>query len=188
MIFKTRFFASTALYCICTIATSAQAGQLFPPNNIGSNPNVSCPNGGVLTWNGDHVDCVNPTPGVSVSCPAGQVLTGINNGVPVCSIPQLPLRIVTAFGNLAQDAAFAACNDDEVIVSGGGTCTTFPNGTWATLISSTPVKKGQELIYGLYSPAYSAPVTTDGWYADCNGSGATGNGGEATAYAVCLQQ
>jgi len=62
----------------------AKAGQLFPPNNIGSNPNISCPNGELLSWKGDHVDCTNPTPGVTVSCPEGQVLTGITHGSPLC--------------------------------------------------------------------------------------------------------
>ena len=70
---------------LCTLASQVQAGQLFPPNNIGQNTNVPCPNGELLTWNGDHVDCTNPTPGVSVSCPAGQFLTGISNGSPICA-------------------------------------------------------------------------------------------------------
>ena len=85
MIFKSHFFAASALICFCTAAAPAQAGALFPPDNIGKNPNVACPNGQVLSWQGDRVDCVNPTPGVTVSCPAGQVLTGITNGVPTCS-------------------------------------------------------------------------------------------------------
>ena len=92
MIVKSLFFTTAALLSFFAISPSAQAGQLFPPNNIGSNANVSCPNtaqlspnAGVLTWNGDHVDCVNPTLGVTVSsCPAGSILTGINQGQPVC--------------------------------------------------------------------------------------------------------
>jgi hypothetical protein len=80
-----RFCVIAALIYLCVLAVPAQAGQLFPPANIGSNPNVSCPNGQVLTWTGETVACTNPTPGVSVSCIAGQVLMGISNGTPVCT-------------------------------------------------------------------------------------------------------
>lgn len=85
MIFQSRFLAVASLIGFCSLAAPpVQAGQLFPPDNIGPNPNISCPHGGVLTWHRDRVDCVNPTLGVSVSCPEGQVLTGILNGVPRC--------------------------------------------------------------------------------------------------------
>ena len=72
MIFNCRFgFAAILLSMfILSPLSSAQAGQLFPPANIGNNPNVYCPNGQVLAWHSDHVDCANPTPGVTVStCP-----------------------------------------------------------------------------------------------------------------------
>ncbi len=87
MVFNARLYATAALASFMLLAplASAQAGQLFPPNNIGSNPNVPCPNGSMLDWTGDAVECTDPTPGVTVSCPQGQVLNGITNGKPVCS-------------------------------------------------------------------------------------------------------
>lgn len=63
----------------------AKAGTLFPPANIGANRDVPCPNGTVLSWTGDSVVCKDPTPGVSVSCPAGKVMTGISSGQAVCA-------------------------------------------------------------------------------------------------------
>lgn len=64
---------------------SAQAGQLFPPSNL-PDPTQNCPNGEVLSWVGvsGTVQCINPTPGVNVSCSTGQVLNGITNGAPSC--------------------------------------------------------------------------------------------------------
>jgi hypothetical protein len=82
-------FSSVCLLALLAVpaqAWLAQAGQLFPPQNIGSNANVKCPSGQVLTWNVDHVDCVDPTAGVTFACPSGQVLTSIVNGRPVCLI------------------------------------------------------------------------------------------------------
>jgi hypothetical protein len=80
-----RHAAFLSVCLLALLAVPAQAGQLFPPANIGANPNVKCPNGEMLTWVVDHVECANPTPGVTVSCSSGQVLTGIQNGQPVCS-------------------------------------------------------------------------------------------------------
>ena len=85
MFYHSRVSALALVLTILAASSTANAGQLFPPDNIGSNPNVPCPYGEVVTWHGDRVDCVNPTPGVTVSCPVGQVLTGITNGVPVCT-------------------------------------------------------------------------------------------------------
>lgn len=92
MFFKSHFFATAALICFCTLATSVQAGQLFPPGGLPTNaegePDATqnCPNGEVLSWNGANgaVECVDPTSGVTISCPAGQVLTGITNGQALC--------------------------------------------------------------------------------------------------------
>jgi len=109
MAIKSTFFVTTALVCFCGLAVPAQAGQLFPPENIGPNPNVSCPNGRVLTWHVDHIDCADPTPGVSVSCPAGQVVADISNGAPVC-IPLL---------SPSQSAWFNS-DQEEVIPSASG--------------------------------------------------------------------
>lgn len=114
MIFKPCVFATAVFFCFCTVSASAHAGQLFPPNNIGSNPNVACPNGGVLTWNVDHVDCVNPTPGVSVSCPAGTVLQQVVNGNPTC----LPDGLSTAPASLADDYISCHANAEGQCTSG----------------------------------------------------------------------
>lgn len=80
-------FLSSLVLLLCwavlLAANTVQAGSLFPP----ANSSGACPNNKVLTWGGDHLDCVDPTPGVSVSCPAGQVLTGIAQGNSVCSAP-----------------------------------------------------------------------------------------------------
>lgn len=69
------------------IASHANAGQLFPPNNLG-NPKLNCPNGQLLAWNGGKgtVECNDPTPGVTLACPTGEFLTGISNGKPICEI------------------------------------------------------------------------------------------------------
>ena len=149
MIFKTRFLATSTLLCLCTIAASAQAGQLFPPNNIGSNPDVSCPHGGVLTWHGDHVDCVNPTPGVTVSCPAGQVLTGINNGNAVCA-NAVATRTDLTMGDLINGCGYPADPNppsydrfqfDTTCVSRW--CTSnIPGDTWGMLTENGPGYNG----------------------------------------------
>jgi|SRR5208337_1795546 len=125
MIFKSLFFATTALLCVCTVAAPAQAGQLFPPNNIGSNPNISCPHGGVLTWDADHVDCVNPTPGVTVtSCPAGQVLTGISSGSPICVVPTPTLSLSCPAGEVLT----GILNGAPTCIQAGGQPTGFHAG------------------------------------------------------------
>lgn len=79
---------SVALFALLVSFTSASfAGQLFPPENIGSNPSVACPDGGVLSWSGTSVKCVDPTAGVNVTCDKGLTLTGINYGKAVCVDP-----------------------------------------------------------------------------------------------------
>ena len=87
MAFKSRFYATAALCCLTALAplTSAYAGQLFPPNNL-ADPKQSCPNGEVLSWVGGSgtVECTNPTPGITVSCPTGQVIASVTNGKPNC--------------------------------------------------------------------------------------------------------
>jgi len=88
MFSRTRVLALAFAVANFATLSPANAGQLFPPNNIGANPNIACPNGQLLSWQGDHVDCTNPTPGVTISCPEGQVLTGIASGVPSCTSSQ----------------------------------------------------------------------------------------------------
>jgi hypothetical protein len=101
MNFKSRFYITAALlFGVPAFVpfTSAQAGQLFPPANIGSNPNIACPSNQVLAWTGQSVACVNPTPGVSVSCPAKQMLVGIASGSPVCINPTQDVSVSCASG------------------------------------------------------------------------------------------
>lgn len=72
------------LFCV----DPAQAGQLFPPMGLpGGDAHRNCDNGQMLSWNGVNgtVECRDPTPGVTVSCPSGQALTGVSQGSPVCS-------------------------------------------------------------------------------------------------------
>lgn len=66
------------------MTTSVLAGQLFPPANIGENPNQPCPNNAVLRWTGSELQCDDPSTGVSLSCPEGQVMTAVTRGAPVC--------------------------------------------------------------------------------------------------------
>jgi hypothetical protein len=61
----------------------AMADQLFPPINA-QNGHGDCPPNQGLVWDGKSVRCE----GITVrSCPAGQGLVGINNGEPVCAVP-----------------------------------------------------------------------------------------------------
>lgn len=78
-------YASVCLFALLNVKI-AEAGQLFPPSNMREMPNLPCPRNGVLQWSGSEVQCVDPTPGVSLSCPSGEVLTGIQTGLPVCAV------------------------------------------------------------------------------------------------------
>jgi len=94
-------------------------------------------------------------------------------------------RIVTsAVGNLAGDAAFAGCNDDEVVLGGGGTCSSSSNsgypGGFGTAITSAPRVKGD--LYFSTMPAWGS-TTQNGWVYDCNGY--PGVGGIAQAVVLC---
>ncbi len=88
MSFKSRYYAIIVMVSLLALAplASAQAGNLFPPANIGANPNIPCPNGSVLSWSGDSVTCTDPTPGVTTttSCPTGQVMMGVSGGKATC--------------------------------------------------------------------------------------------------------
>ena len=95
----------------------------------------------------------------------------------------LSYRTVTSNpGNLLGDAAFAVCDDDELVVGGGGTCSpgpSLPEGI-GTAISSMPIKKGEPFPYAGFgfSPG-------NGWYYDCNGRWEIG--GIATAVVACVK-
>ena len=89
---KSFFCATETFIYIRVISGSGSAGLLFAPNNIGPDPNGACPYGEVLSWESDHVDCVNPTPGVTVARADGQELTGISSGTPVCRATSFRLK------------------------------------------------------------------------------------------------
>lgn len=71
------------LLLVVVYTTPSWAGRLFPPENAPGGTNA-CSNGETLTWTGNSVVCQNPTKGVKIACPRGQVLTGIDYGKPVC--------------------------------------------------------------------------------------------------------
>lgn len=77
-----RLLSLVALLMVSSIQF-AQAGNLFPPAN--SAANVKCPNDQVLTWTGNSVTCVDPSPGVTTDgCQPGQYVTGIEKGQVKC--------------------------------------------------------------------------------------------------------
>jgi hypothetical protein len=109
MIFKTRLYSAACLLSMATLAPfTAKAGQLFPPENIGQNPNVVCPHGMVLDWTGNAVTCTDPTPGVSVSCPSGQLMTAITYGRPTC-VPQVTVPNCGANQYVTANGATFSC-------------------------------------------------------------------------------
>jgi hypothetical protein len=120
MFLKHYFYATLIL---CSSAFPAFVGQLFPPANIGAGPNVSCPNGEVLAWTGDAVNCTNPTPGVTASCAAGQVLTGISAGAPVCkSVPTCPAGETLNFNGtnfVCNASTMPTCGANQVLTYNG---------------------------------------------------------------------
>lgn len=78
----TRIFAAFAFVVISASSMPAFAGDLFPP--VGARDGVPCPNNQVLHWTGNSLICKDPTPGVTVQCPEGKLLAGIQNGSPIC--------------------------------------------------------------------------------------------------------
>ena len=91
--------------------------------------------------------------------------------------------VASPYGNLLGDAAFAGCNDNELVIGGGGSCSiltgTVLAGGMATAISSMPVLKGQIFPYAGFGIA-----PNNGWYYDCNGN--PGIGGIAIAIVACV--
>ena len=91
-------------------------------------------------------------------------------------------RVQGEVGNLAGDGSFAACNDDEVVVGGGGYCTPWNPGNpnlYPALIASWPAYVGETI----WPTGITA--TKNGWVADCNGQ--PPNGGIAVAYVACMK-
>jgi len=90
-------------FYLLSAAQTAQAGRVLPPINL---PNC-IGNNVFLSWSTNDngsVQCQDPSPAVSIpNCPAGQYISGIQNGVPVCST-----------------APSGSCPPGEVLVSVGG--------------------------------------------------------------------
>lgn len=105
-------------------ATTAQAGSLFPPDNIGTNPNIPCPNGTVLKWMGKSVECANPTDGVTVICPKGEFLQGIINGKAVCAAMT---ACTTTTGGSSASASASASASTSITGSGNISVTNSTN-------------------------------------------------------------
>lgn len=120
--FLIKFLAITLGVFACSLPITSQAGILFPPANIGDNPNVKCPNGQVLNWTGQTVECADPTPGVTISCPPGQTLTGVTNGIATCSsiLPQCTPRYSTsAIKGPCGAVSTVMCGPGEFALNGG---------------------------------------------------------------------
>lgn len=172
MRFNSIFYAQAALICLSALATPAQAGQMFPPINVGAAVN-SCPSGMVLGWAPDQagsgsVYCVNPTPGVTVSCPAGQVsvMTGIQSGTASCVplpascdttnsfLTYVPPRGTAAYGSFTCSSlvlpvcvapSFLTSNDGRTFTCSGPVCT--PNWTNTTVgACSAPCGGGEQSV------------------------------------------
>lgn len=95
------------------LTTAATAGNLFPPENIGPNPNAACQNNQVLKWTGNSVACANPTDGVNIVCPTGSTLSGIQYGQAICTTCRVCVQVV----------------DGGATVPGTVKCTPFGGGT-----------------------------------------------------------
>ena len=54
-------FCLAILVCSLSLATPAQAGQIFPPSNL-HDPSQNCPNGELLAWIGAFGNCPMPGP------------------------------------------------------------------------------------------------------------------------------
>ena len=87
-----------AVFALLLSTSVTHAGNLFPPQNLNGPVSNPCPNNQVLKWTGDGVSCADPTPGVTVMCPAGSLLRGIKNGQPVCSTCRVCVQVVDAGG------------------------------------------------------------------------------------------
>lgn len=86
-------------------------------------------------------------------------------------------------GNINGDGGVAYCQDDEIVIGGGGLCQ-GPNPRFFLHISM-PVKKGDVVdASGPYT------VTGTGWHANCySGSSLESQyDAPAAAYAICLQK
>ena len=175
MSFKSCFYASAAMISFLGFVplAPAQAGQLFPPSNIGANPNVTCPSGQVLGWTGDAVACTNPTPGVTTTaCPTGQQMVQISGGTPVCANPTPGVTVSCPSGSILvgitngaanclpspaiADTVTVSCPSGDVltgITNGAANCVALPAGTST---SSTTVAAPPALLP--YPSAIACPL------------------------------
>ena len=127
---------SLVAFCALAMVPQARADQLFPPANIGANANSPCPNGQVLGWTGQGVNCTDPTPGVTTTnvCPSGYYADAIVKGGADCK----PLTVVCNSGyylegiiNGSADcrSVVAVCNPGyylEGIINGSADCKPLP--------------------------------------------------------------
>ncbi len=151
--------ASLKVLCLAALfalgSVPAQAGQLFPPEN--QRTGGSCTDGQVLGWSGDSVKCTNPTPGVKVSCPAGQVLAGIKQGQPDCRSLIQGCVARSSIKVTKDDCGMSAavlCNKGEFAMTGG----TVLGGNDQVQVSAPTLDAG-------------VPVGWHVTYYDVNGSG-----------------
>ena len=71
------------LFLVFALPLQAEAGQLFPPEGV-SEETGTCPEGYLLAWTGNSVKCQEPLANLTITCPEGEYLTGLNKGKPVC--------------------------------------------------------------------------------------------------------
>lgn len=88
MFLQSRFTCAVGIVALLVLSPMSLASahnQQGSYNEQGSHNQQGCPKGQVLSSNGyGNVECTNPTPGVNVACPPGQVMAGIANGEAVC--------------------------------------------------------------------------------------------------------
>lgn len=74
---------SFILLAVLAPSLQAHAGQLFPPEGI-TPETGTCPDGHLVAWTGNSLKCQDPLAKLTITCPTGQYLAGINLGKPVC--------------------------------------------------------------------------------------------------------
>ncbi len=75
------------VFSFLLFSSVAFSGVLFPPDNV-SPTTKACPINTVLKWTGDSVTCINPLSEVSLTCPVGKVMLGIDKGAAKCASPR----------------------------------------------------------------------------------------------------
>lgn len=103
-----------AFVLLCLTITSANAGSLFPPKGL--DQGESCPTNHALTWIGDGLECTPVTMSLTLSCPSGQLLTGISNNQPVCKSVVLNN---CAYKNAISGQKYTICPSGKVQVGMG---------------------------------------------------------------------